>query len=95
MQKRYILATVGILIAFAVGLVGFFLVSNGLPDGLDKTMEKTGTSGSEPVYTAPLDYGGDYMSSLLMGVIGFFVTLATMLGILKLRKSMKASNTED
>lgn len=95
MQKKYVLATIGILVAFAVGLVGFFMVSNGLPDGLDKTMEETGASESEPVYTAPLDYGGDYMSSLLMGVVGFFVTLGAMLGVLKLRKSMRSSKVED
>ncbi len=95
MQKRFVLATIGILIAFSVGLVGFFLVSSGLPDGLDRTMEETGAPASEPVYTAPLDYGGDYTSSLLMGGVGFFITLGAMLGILKLRRSMKASKNED
>ncbi len=95
MEKKYVLATIVILVAFSVGLVGFFLVSNGLPDGLDKTMEEHGASESEPVYTAPLDYGGDYFSSLLMGVVGFFATLIVMLGILKLRKSMRSSRVGD
>lgn len=91
MEKKYIFATAGILVAFAVGLVGFFLVSNGVPDGLDKAMEDNGIAESEPVYTAPLTYGEDYASSLVMGVVGFFATLVLMLGILKLRRSVRSS----
>jgi hypothetical protein len=88
MDKRYIIGTVAILVAFAIGLVGFFLVSDGVPDGLDKTMEETGLGESEPVYTAPLDYGSNYLSSLVMGIVGFFITMAVMFAIIKLRKSV-------
>jgi hypothetical protein len=64
------------------------MVSDGVPDGLDKTMEEHGVGESEPVYTAPLDYGSNYLSSLVMGIVGFSITLAVMYGIIKLRKSV-------
>jgi hypothetical protein len=89
MEKKHLIGIAVILLAFSVGLVGFFLVSNGLPDGLDKTMEDQGVKESTPVYTAPLSYGGDYFSALVMGIVGFFATLVTVLGILKLRKSVR------
>lgn len=90
MDKRIIIGTAAILVAFAIGLVGFFLVSDGVPDGLDKTMEENGLAESEPVYTAPLDYGSSYLSSLVMGIVGFFITMAVMYGIIKLRKSVRS-----
>ena len=54
MERKYISAGIAILLLFSVGLVGFFLVSDGLPDGLDKTLEEHGTGEeSEPLWTAP------------------------------------------
>lgn len=91
MDRRYIVASVGILLLFAVGLIGFFLVSDGVPDGLDKTLEEHGSGEeSEPLWTAPLDYGSNYLGSLLMGIVGFFVTLLVVYGLVVLRKSIKA-----
>ncbi len=88
MDRKLLIATAAILAVFSLGLVAFFLVSDGIPDGLDKTMEETGYAESEPVYTAPLDYGSDYLSSLLLGIVGFFITMTVMFGIIKLRKSV-------
>lgn len=91
MERKYLVACIAILLVFSVGLVGFFLVSNGLPDGLDKTLEEHGTGeGSEPVWSAPLDYGSNYFAALVMGIVGFFLTLALVWGIVKLRKAIKA-----
>lgn len=91
MERKYLAACIAILLVFSVGLVGFFLVSNGLPDGLDKTLEEHGTGeGSEPVWSAPLDYGSNYFAALVMGIVGFFLTLALVWGIVKLRKAIKA-----
>jgi len=90
MDRRYIIATIGILVAFSIGLVGFFMVSDGMPDGLDKTLEEYGAGdGEEPVWSAPLDYGSSYLSALLMGTIGFFITLLAMFGLVKLRKAIR------
>lgn len=65
----------GILLVFAIGLVGFYIFSAEYGDGLEVTMEEAGVEDPEPLYTSPLDYGEDYGSTLVIGVIGFFVTL--------------------
>jgi hypothetical protein len=93
-QRRHIIASVAILVIFAVGLVGFFLVSNGLPDGLDRTMEQHGAPESDPVYKAPLTYGNDYLSMLVMGAVGFIITLLAVLGVVRLRKKKARSQEE-
>jgi preprotein translocase subunit Sss1 len=90
MEKKLIIAAVAIFAAFAIGLVGFILVSNGLPDGLDKTMEQHGAPESDPVYNAPLTYGDGYMSMLIMGAVGFIITLLAVLGLMKLRKTARS-----
>jgi hypothetical protein len=92
MNRSYMIAIVGILLAFSIGLIAFFLVSDGVPDGLDKTLTDHGSGEeSEPVWTAPLDYGSNYFSALLMGILGFFITLLVVYGIVKLRKSIKTT----
>jgi hypothetical protein len=94
MERKYLIASVGILVAFAIGLVGFFAFSADLPDGLDRTMEESGVDPGDPLFTAPLGYGDDYLSSLIMGIVGFAVTLVVALGFFKLRKSIKAPGEE-
>lgn len=91
MDRKYVVASIAILLVFSVGLVGFFLVSDGLPDGLDKTLEEHGAGeNAEPAWKAPLDYGSNYLGSLVMGIVGFFITLLAVYGIIKLRKSVKS-----
>ncbi len=65
----------GILLLFAIGLVGFYIFSAEYGDGLEVTMEEAGIGEAEPIYTSPLDYGNSYGSTLVIGIIGFFVTL--------------------
>jgi hypothetical protein len=68
-----------ILAVFAVGLVFFFLFSAQYGDGLEKTMEEAGVAEGEPAYEAPLDYGGDYLSALGMGILGFLAVVGLVL----------------
>jgi hypothetical protein len=92
MNRRYLIASIGVLMLFSVGLVGYFLVSDGVPDGLDKTLEEYGTGEeSEPMWNAPLDYGSNYQTSLIMGIIGFVITLVVILAIIKLRKTIRSA----
>ncbi|MGE5379411.1 MAG: cobalt transporter [Candidatus Saccharibacteria bacterium] len=90
MERKYLIASVAILAVFAIGLIGFFLASNGLPDGLDKTMEQNGVTEKDPVYQAPLTYGDGFVPMLIMGGVGFIVTLLAVLGVMKLRKAAKS-----
>lgn len=75
-QARTILI---ILCIFAAGLVLFFIFSEPYGDGLEKTMEQSEVEEGEPVYQTPLDYGSNYLASLAMGIVGFFVVLLVLL----------------
>ena len=88
-ERRYLKATGIILAAFAVGLVFFFIFSAPYRDGLEKTMKEAGVGEPEPVYHAPLDYGGNYPAAFVMGVLGFVVVLgsAYLLGRLMGKKA--------
>jgi hypothetical protein len=78
MERRYLKATAAILVAFAVGLVGFWLVSSELGDGLEVTMDEAGWEEPEQVWQAPLDYGDDYVGGLIAGIIGFAATFGVV-----------------
>lgn len=74
-HDAYIKAIVAILVIFAIGAIGYWVFSSELPDGLEKTMEEAGVEEQEPIYRAPLSYGEDYLSCILMGVVGFISVL--------------------
>ncbi|MCU0861323.1 MAG: hypothetical protein MUE65_03290, partial [Methanomassiliicoccales archaeon] len=71
--RKYLVASLVILVAFSIGLVGFYLFSADKPDGLENVMEESGIEEGEPVWQAPLDYGDSYGSTLIMGLVGFAV----------------------
>lgn len=64
-----------IIILFAIGLIGFYIFSAPYGDGLEKTMEEGEVEEEEPVYTAPLDYGDNYLLTFSVGCLGFAVIL--------------------
>lgn len=73
--KSEIFVILGIIILFAIGLVGFFIFSEPYGDGLEKTMELAAISEGEPIYHAPLDYGDNYPLALSMGCIGLSISI--------------------
>lgn len=78
MDRRSLILAVGVIfVAFAVGLVLFFIFSAPYGDGLEKTMEDAGVEEGEPVYRAPLDYGKNYSTAFAMGILGFVVVLVS------------------
>ena len=78
MERKYLIATVAILAAFAVGLVGYWVLASELGDGLEVTMDKAGWEEPEPFWQAPFDYGGDYMDGIIAGIIGFAATFGVV-----------------
>ena len=76
-ERRYLKAGAAVLAAFAVGLVFFFIFSASYGDGLQRTMEGAGVEEPEPVYHAPLDYGGNYPAAFVMGALGFVIVLGS------------------
>jgi hypothetical protein len=93
MEKRYLKATAAILMVFTIGLVGFYMFSSMYGDGLERTMEDQGISEGEPVYKAPLDYGGDYSASLIMGLVGFAIVMLVVLTWLYVIKAGKVKRS--
>jgi hypothetical protein len=94
MRRKFLIGGMAILLAFSIGLVGFFLVSEGRPDGLETVLEGQGVEETAPIWTAPLDYGSDYISTLLMGMIGFSLVLLVTLGYLKFVAKRKRQGTK-
>lgn len=87
-------AVVVILVAFAIGLMGFYAFSATYGDGLERTMDDNGVSEGHPVWEAPLDYGDGYSSGLVMGIVGFLLVTLVMLAYLlavRGRKNRKAN----
>jgi cobalt ECF transporter T component CbiQ/cobalamin biosynthesis protein CbiM len=70
-RRDYAKAGAITIAVFAVALVGFFLFASAYPDGLEKVLETVGFQEGAPVFQSPLNYGDDYLTVLLAGVIGF------------------------
>lgn len=87
MDRRYVIGVVGIIILFAIGLVGYFEFSADYGDGLEVTMEEAEIGEQEQVWEAPLDYGEDYSSALIAGLVGFGITFGAVLGYTRLMRS--------
>ena len=93
MRHKFMFAGIAIMAVFCIGLVVFFAVSAGKPDGLESILGEQGIQESQPVWNAPLHYGSDFGSALWMGMIGFGLVLAVTVGYLKL-SSKKRKGTK-
>ena len=85
-RRKFLKAAAVLVAAFAVGLVFFFIFSAPYGDGLERTMENAGVEEQEPVYRAPLDYGGNYPAALAMGCLGFIMVLGSAYLIVKMMR---------
>jgi hypothetical protein len=94
MQRKFLIHGMIILLAFAICLVGFFLVSDGKPDGLETILDQQGVEQTAPVWTAPLGYGSDYASTLMMGILGFSLVLLVSFAYLKFVAKRKQQRTK-
>ncbi len=72
-------AAFGLILAFSVGLVGFFAFSAAYGDGLEVTMEKAGLNEVAPVFTGLMSYGDSYFAALVAGLVGFSITVGLVL----------------
>jgi hypothetical protein len=75
LEKKFLISIFSIIVLFGIGLVFFYIFSAPYGDGLEKTMEIAGVTESEPIFQAPFDYGTNYITSLIVGCIGFFLVL--------------------
>ncbi|HRU12148.1 MAG TPA: hypothetical protein P5189_06285 [Methanomassiliicoccales archaeon] len=82
-RRGYLKAAMGVLLLFAIGLVGYFALSAGSPDGLERVMEDNGVEEGDQLWSAPLDYGGDWGTAFVAGLIGFALTFGAVYLYLK------------
>ncbi|MFQ6107030.1 MAG: cobalt transporter [Thermoplasmata archaeon] len=81
MKIPYLKAFAALLVILVVGLALFVIFSSSLADGLEKTMELGDVEEEEPFYHAPLDYGSDYFSAFMAGLIGLAFALLLTIGV--------------
>ena len=72
-------AAFGLVLAFSIGLVGFFAFSAAYGDGLEVTMEQAGLSEVAPLFSGLMDYGDSYGAALVAGIVGFAITVGVVL----------------
>jgi cobalt/nickel transport system permease protein len=85
--KGYVKAAFGILLSFAIGLVGFFAFSAAYGDGLQATMQRAGVQEVEPLFRSVLGYGDNYGGALLAGIVGFMIVLGVILAYWAVKRS--------
>ncbi len=79
LDKNLLRASALIIVVFALGLIMFFIFSAPYGDGLEKTMEEAEVEEGEAVYEAPLDYGENYHTALVMGIVGFIAVFVVLI----------------
>jgi cobalamin biosynthesis protein CbiM len=89
--RSYLKAAGAIILIFAVALVGFFIFSASLPDGLEQVLGSQGFTEGTPVFQSPFGYGSNYLEALLAGLLGFGLILAMVLGFRYVAARRKAS----
>jgi cobalt/nickel transport system permease protein len=85
--SRTVQAAIAVLVVFALALPLYFVYSSEGEDGLERTMSDAGEEEGEPLLSAPLDYGEDYIAALLAGMFGFVATSLAALGVLAVLRS--------
>jgi cobalt/nickel transport system permease protein len=86
-------AALGLVLAFSVGLVGFFSFSAAYGDGLEATMQNAGLSEVAPVFSGIMSYGDSYGTALVAGLIGFVVTVGAVLVYWRVRGRVRKSES--
>jgi uncharacterized membrane protein YfcA len=94
-MNRYLKAVLGIVVLFAIGLVFYFMFSAAYGDGLERTMEESGTEEQGPFYTAPFDYGDDYLAALVAGLIGAGITFGIVYAYLRVVRRKRSEMEEN
>lgn len=82
-SSKLALASLAILLVFALSLPLYFLYSSEGEDGLERTMSDAGVEEQDQVLSAPFSYGDEYFAALFAGLLGFLVVALVALGLMK------------
>ncbi|OGS50237.1 MAG: hypothetical protein A3K65_08600 [Euryarchaeota archaeon RBG_16_68_12] len=88
MNRRYVKATLFLVLLFVLFLPLFYLFSFGKNDGLQQTLQDSGGPAPTSWWTAPFSYGANPVETFLVGLLGFVVVAGAILGILRILKRM-------
>lgn len=83
-SSKLALASLSILLVFALALPLYFLYSSEGEDGLERTMSDAGVGEQEQLLSAPFSYGDEYFAALFAGLLGFLVVALLALGLMKI-----------
>lgn len=80
-SSKLAMASLAILLVFALTLPLYFLFSSEGEDGLERTMSDAGVEEQEQVLSAPFSYGEEYFAALFAGLLGFLAVALVALGL--------------
>jgi cobalt/nickel transport system permease protein len=83
-SSKVAMASVAILVVFALSLPFYFLYSSSGSDGLEQTMEDADVGERDQILSSPFSYGDGYFTALFAGLLGFLAVALAALGVLKL-----------
>ena len=82
MKRDLLVGLSAVILAFAVFLPMYYVLSYGKSDGLESTLQQGSNSGTDGTYNAPLSYGENLVESLVYGIIGIVVVFAVFYALL-------------
>jgi len=82
-SSKLAMASLAILLVFALALPLYFLYSSEGEDGLERTMADAGVDEQDQILSAPFSYGDEYFTALFAGLLGFLVVALLALGLMK------------
>jgi ABC-type Fe3+ transport system permease subunit len=65
-----------IAVVFAILLPLYYVFSYGKNDSLERTIEQANGNQGGSTYTAPFSYGGNFLESLIFGILGMILVFA-------------------
>lgn len=82
-SSKLAMASLAILLVFALALPLYFLFSSEGADGLERTMSDAGVEEQEQILSAPFSYGEEYFTALFAGLLGFLAVALVALGLMR------------
>jgi len=94
MRRDVLLAMIVIVVAFALLLPLYYVFSYGKNDALEHTVQQGNQTAGNGGYNAPFSYGGNYLESLVLGILGMVIVFALAYLIMVAMKRRRKGRNE-
>ena len=84
LNSPILLATLAVLLVFALSTPLYLVYASEGKDGLEQTMDRSGTEMDEPLLESPFSYGRDFFTMLFAGILGFLLVSLLSIGTMRL-----------